>query len=189
MTRGRANWNGVAPLVAVVALVAPLATACSGDGDSSTTTPVASTTVVAAPSTALPVVDLIDDAVAALQTKLGGPQQFFEINATSKLVNLVVSLNDDKMAQPWVYVDGELTSTAPADATGFSFAASALDFDPDKVLSKLQAELPESSPDLFFVEGGEGGIVRYSVAVTSRQGGQLIVVVGPDGTVQSVDPD
>ena len=56
------------------------------------------------------------------------------------------------------------------------------------MLSKLQAELPDSSPDLFFVEGGEGGIVRYSVAVTSRQGGQLVVVVGPDGTVQSVDP-
>lgn len=172
----------------LVVMVALVVTACSGGGDSSNSEPAASTTVRAATSAALPEVDLIDDAVAALQTKLGGPQQFFEINATSNLVNLIVALNDGKVAQPWVYLDGELTSTEGAEATGFSFAASALDFDPDKVLSRLQAELPESSPDLFFVEGGEGGIVRYSVAVTSRQGGQLIVVVGPDGTVQSVDP-
>jgi hypothetical protein len=188
MTRGGAKWVGVARCSAVISLVALIVTACSGNGDSSTTEPAGSTTVLAVPSTELPEVDLIDDAVAALQAKLGGPQQFFEINATSSLVNLIVALNDGKVAQPWVYLDGELTSTEGAEAAGFSFAATALDFDPDKVLSKLQAELPQSSPDLFFVEGGEGGIVRYSVAVSSPQGGQLIVVVGPDGTVQSVDP-
>jgi hypothetical protein len=188
MTRGGASWDGVARRLAVVALVAVIVTACRGSGDSSTTEPATSATIGAVPSSALPEVGLIDDAVAALQTKLGGPQQFFEINATSSLVNLIVALNDGKVAQPWVYLDGELTSTEGAEASGFSFAASALDFDPDKVLSKLEAELPQSSPDLFFIEGGEGGIVRYSVAVTSRLGGQLIVVVGPDGTVQSVDP-
>jgi hypothetical protein len=164
-----------------------LLAACSGGGSSSSTEAAASTSVAVGLPAEPPRVDLIAEAVAALEAKLGGPQQFFEINATSKLVNLIVSLNDDTLAQPWVYLDGELTSTDPAAANGFSFAASALDFDPDKVLSKLEAELPESSPDLFFVEGGEGGIVRYSVAVSSAQGGQLIVVVGPDGTVESVD--
>ena len=187
MTRGCAKWVGAARRSPVIALVA-LAASCSGGGASSSSAPAASTTVLPATSTALPQVELIDDAVAALQSKLGGPQQFFEINATSNLVNLIVALNDGNVAQPWVYLDGELTSTEGAEASGFSFAASALDFDLDKVLSRLQAELPESSPDLFFVEGGEGGIVRYSVAVTSPHGGQLIVVVGPDGTVQSVDP-
>jgi hypothetical protein len=97
-------------------------------------------------------------------------------------------LNDGAVAQPWVYLDGQLSSTEGGDATGATFASSALDFDPGKVLSKLQAELPQSRPDLFFIEGGPGGIVRYSVAVSSSQGGQFIVVVGPDGTVQSVDP-
>jgi hypothetical protein len=147
------------------------------------------TEVVSVSPATPPRVDLIDDAVSALEAKLGGPQQYFEINATSQLVNLIVALNDGKIAQPWVYLDGELSSTEGRDASGFSFAGAALDFDPDKVLSKLEAELPQSSPDLFFVEGGEGGIVRYSVAVTSQQGGQLIVVVGPDGTVKSVDPN
>jgi hypothetical protein len=161
---------------------------CSGGRSSSETQPPASTTVAVSPSSSLPRVDLIDDAVAALEAELGGPQQFFEINATSSLVNLIVALNDGKVAQPWVYFQGDLSSAEGAEASGFSFAGSALDFDPDSVLGKLQAELPESSPDLFFVEGGEGGIVRYSVAVTSKEGGQLVVVLGPDGTVQSVDP-
>jgi hypothetical protein len=129
-------------------------------------------------------VDLIKTAVAALEVKLGAPQRFFEINATASLVNLIISLNGDKLAQPWVYLDGQLSSTEPGDATGFSFDAAALTFDPDKVLTKLQAELPESSPDLFFIEGGAGGIVRYSVAVTSSKGGQLVVVVGPDGSIE-----
>ncbi|HEY0518119.1 MAG TPA: hypothetical protein VGC84_01405 [Ilumatobacteraceae bacterium] len=159
---------------------------CSGSGASDSTQSSTSTSV-AAPK-ALPRVDLIKTAVSALETKLGAPQRFFEINATASLVNLIVSLNDDKVAQPWVYLDGTLSSTDAGDANGFSFASSALTFDPDKVLSKLQAELPNSSPDLFFIEGGQGGIVRYSVAITSSQGGQLVVVVGPDGTIQSVDP-
>ena len=170
----------------VVALV--VLASCSGGGSSaSTTVPVASTSTVPAPGT-LPLVDEIYNAVKALETQLGAPQQFFEINATSSLVNLIVALNDGAVAQPWVYLDGQLSSTEGGGATGSTFAGSALDFDPDKVLSKLQAELPQSRPDLFFIEGGPGGIVRYSVAVSSSQGGQFVVVVGPDGTVQSVDP-
>jgi hypothetical protein len=168
-------------------IVVLLLTACSGGGSSAETAASTSTTV-ADPVSSTPRVDLIGEAVAALETRLGGPQRFFEINATASLVNMIVALNDDELAQPWVYFDGVLSSSDPAEASGFSFAASALDFDPGKVLGKLQAELPQSSPDLFFIEGGEGGVVRYSVAVTSQQGGQLIVVVGPDGTVQSVDP-
>ena len=131
---------------------------------------------------------MIGAAVAALETRLGGPQQYFEINATPQLVNLFVALNDGKLVQPWVYLDGELTSTEGREATGFSFARSALDFDPDRVLSRIQAELPQARPDVFFVEGGKGGIVQYSVAVTSQQGGQLVVIVGPGGEVQSVAP-
>jgi hypothetical protein len=156
---------------------------CSGSSRATQTSP--STTL--ATSATAPRVDLIDDAITALEDKLGGPQQYFEINATSQLVNLFVSLNGDKLVQPWVYLDGELSSTEPHDATGFSFAESALDFDPDKVLSHLEAELPRSRPDVFFIEGGQGGIVRYSVTVTSSKGGQLVVVVGPDGAVKSVD--
>ena len=61
-------------------------------------------------------------------------------------------------------------------------------FEKTQLSCALQADLPQSSADLFFIEGGEGGAVQYSVAVTSRQGGQLVVTVGPDGTVRSVAP-
>ena len=169
-------------LLAVIALAL---TACSDGGTSSPTT-ASSTAVVASGQ---PLVDEIDDAITALEAELGGPQQYFEINATSQLVNLIVALNNGQVAQPWVYLDGEVSSTEGRPASGFTFVADALDFDPETVLGNLQSELPQSSADLFFVEGGEGGIVRYSVAVTSQQGGQLVVVLGPDGAVLSVDPN
>jgi hypothetical protein len=176
-------------LVAAAAIVMTMSTACSGSGSTATTQTVRSSTSTSTGTAASqPRVDLIRDAVAALEAELGSPQQYFEINATSQLVNLIVALNGATVARPWVYLDGELSSSPGSDANGNTFAASALDFDPDTVLSKLQAELPQSRADLFFVEGGAGGVVRYSVAVTSSQGGQLVVVVGPDGTVQSVDP-
>ena len=173
-------------MVAALAIALCVA-ACSSEGSSSGTQVVDSTTP-ADSSTAAPRVDLISPAITALEARLGGPQQYFEINATSQLVNLIVALNDGAVAQPWVYLDGELSSTEGVEASGFTFSAAALDFHPGSVLARLQSELPQSSADLFFVEGGESGIVRYSVAVTSRQGGQLVVVVGPDGTVRSVDP-
>src|SRR3954454_7948813 len=91
--------------------------ACS-DGGSPSATPVSSTTVVVASNQALPLVGEIDDAVAALETKLGAPQEFFEINATTQLVNLIVALNDGKVSQPWVYLDGELSSAEGSPASG-----------------------------------------------------------------------
>src|SRR3954454_20275530 len=163
--------------------------ACSGESTASRTTIASSTTVDATGTRALPLVGAIDDAVAALETKLGAPQEFFEINATTQLVNLIVALNDGKVAQPWVYLDGQLSSAEGSPATGHTFVARALDFDPDAVLSQVRAKLPEASLDLFFVHGGEGGAVHYSVVATSRQGGQLVVIVAPDGTVQSVNPN
>jgi hypothetical protein len=178
----------VASATCRVVAVAMVLSACSAAGSSAGTDPPPSTSSIGAASpAALPRVDLIDEAVSALEARLGGPQQYFEINATPRLVNLFVALNDGTLVQPWVYLDGELSSSEGRSADGFSFARTALDFDPTKVLGGLQAELPQASPDVFFVEAGQGGTVQYSVAVTSVQGGQLVVVVAPDGTVKSVD--
>jgi hypothetical protein len=185
------RFSGASRRVVAVLAVGLCVAACSSEGSSSGTqaeSTLASGSPADSPAAA-PRVDLISPAITALEDRLGGPQQYFEINATSQLVNMIVALNDGALAQPWVYLDGELSSTEGVAASGFTFSAATLDFDPDAVLTKLQAELPQSSADLFFVEGGAGGIVRYSVAVTSQQGGQLVVAVGPDGTVQSVDPN
>jgi hypothetical protein len=184
----------VAPATCRILAAALLLTTygCSGSSPASPSTVVPATASAPAGTGAsvsphlLPRVDLIDDAVSALEEQLGAPQQYFEINATPQLVNLFVALNDGKVAQPWVYLDGELSSTEGRDANGFTFARTALDFDPGTVLSRVETELPQSEPDAFIVEAGEGGIVRYSVTVRSPQGGQLVVVVGPDGAVKSV---
>ena len=59
---------------------------CSGD-DASTES--AATTI--AVDVEWPIVEQIDDAVIALEAELGGPQEYFEINATAQLVNLFVA--------------------------------------------------------------------------------------------------
>jgi ABC-type glycerol-3-phosphate transport system substrate-binding protein len=135
-----------------------------------------------------PAVDLIDEAIAALEAETGAPQDFFEINATPRLVNLFVALNDGAVVQPWVYFDGELSSSEAQPAQGNTFKADAVDFDPALVLAGITSELPNSVYDAFTIEGGAEGVVRYSVIVTSAAGGQLVVVVAADGTVLSVDP-
>lgn len=167
-------------LLAVVALaLVGVASSCSDDGSSPT-----STVAPAAP----PRIDLIEAAVAAVEAKLGGPQRYFEINATRDLVNVIVSLNGGRLAQFWLY-DGSLSSREPQPAQGFTFdALDALAFDPDLVLGKVQSDLPGSQIDLFTIEGGDGRAVRYSLLITSAQGGRLEAVVAGDGTVVSVDP-
>ena len=55
----------------------------------------------------------------------------------------------------------------------------ALDFDPDTVLSQVRTKLPEASLDLFFVQGGDGGAVQYSVRRHFSPGGQLVVTSVP----------
>lgn len=171
----------------VIALL--VLTGCSGGGSGSGTVAPPSSTVPGTTSAQAPQprVDLIVAAVTALEAKLGGPQEYFELNATVQLVNLFVALNDGKVAQPWVYLDGELSSKEGQPASGHTFSKAALDFQPTKVLTQVEAQLPQSRPDVFIVEGGEGGTVRYSVALTSAQGGQLVVIVDKAGKVLSVE--
>jgi hypothetical protein len=175
-------------LLPIVALLV----SCSDDDGS--TTDAASTTVV----TLAPLeceareptlrVDQIGDAVAAVEAELGGPQDYFEVNATGLLVNLFVADTDAGTATPFLYVGGELTSDAArSGATGNTFRADALTFDPQRVTSCVEAQLPTSILDVFYVVGtGEGG-VRRSVVVTSASGGQLEVEVTDAGQVISVD--
>ncbi|MEO5724929.1 MAG: hypothetical protein ABIQ39_04805 [Ilumatobacteraceae bacterium] len=134
-------------------------------------------------------IDLIEPAVQALEAKLGGPQQYFEINATAKLVNLIIAANNATLAQNWVYLDGALASKPAQAAQGHTFAAAALTFDTSTVLGQVAADLPGSSRDLFVVEGASGGAVRLTVVVSSVAGGQLLVVIDQNGKVLSVTPN
>lgn len=186
MIRPRAG----APLPALVLVVAALVS-CSGDDGSGapTETPVATLASFDCASTPPTLrVDLIDEAIAAVEAERGGAQRYFEINATPLLVNLFVAGDDGATVTPYVYVDGELSSDDAVEAEGNTFTADAVDIDPLRVTSCVAAELAGSAQDAFIVEGGPQGAVRFSVLVTSQAGGQLVVGVDGVGAVLSVDP-
>jgi hypothetical protein len=179
-------WMRVVRLVFTSSALGLATVACSGADEASPAPTLVRQTLPDAGL--LPRVDLVDEAVAALEAELGGPQQYFEINATPGLVNLIVSLNNGALAQFWVYLDGELSSKdEPQAASGFTFAADALDFQEDTVLEQVQREVPGSALSAFVVDAGEGGVVRYTVVVNSGSGGQLLAVLAADGAVLSVE--
>ncbi len=136
-----------------------------------------------------PALEEIAPAIAAVEAARGGPQQYFEINATPQFVNLFVAVDDATAVVAYLYVDGELGPPRPPEgADGATFAATALTFDPDLVLGGIDDDLPDSDVVVFSVGGGPGGEVRYGAVVESAEGGQLDVTLDAAGTVLSVDP-
>jgi hypothetical protein len=183
----------IAPVVvAALATVALTAlSACSSDKKATaTTTPVTICNPggTAQPAKDMPMVDRIQPAIAQLERQLGAPQQYFEVNATARVVNLFVALNKGTMAQNWVWVDGQLSSKEGQKASGGTFNAKELDFQADKVLTKIHSQIPEAILESFYVNGDGKGTVQYGVLTSAQCGGGLDIIVGPDGAVKSVDP-
>ena len=119
----------------------------------------------------------------------GGPQRYFEVNATPQLVNVFVAVDEATATVPYVYVDGELGPAAPSQAAeGATFTADAVAFDPATVLDEISEDLPDSEISLFSIIGGPGDAVRYGALVRSPEGGTLDITVDADGRVLAVDP-
>ncbi|HQV57365.1 MAG TPA: hypothetical protein PKV27_05090 [Ilumatobacteraceae bacterium] len=172
-------------LVAAAVVLTTVA-GCSDGAKDTTPSSLSTTTVPAATDAALPRVDLIHPAVRALEGQLGGPQRFFEINATTKLVNLFLSLNNGTMSQAWVFFDGELSSQEAKPASGHTFASSALTFDGATVLDRVREELPTTRLQLFEILGGANDAVQFTIGATSSEGGGLIITVNADGRIATV---
>jgi len=167
--------SGVRVLVALV-VAAAMATLAGCGGDE-------------AEAPVRPVLDQIAPAMAAVDTELGGPQQYFEVNATPLGVNLFVVAEGGTEAVPYIYVGGELGS--PGDAaggTGGTFTAADVTFDPATILDGVTQDLPDSDVVRFAIAGNSNGAVQFTVDVQSDEGGTLEVTLAEDGSVVSVDP-
>jgi len=175
-----------------VVVAGALLSGCSDDeGSASTSAP--EVTICDPQGTAqaeadLPAVGRIAEAIAALEQQLGAPQQYFEVNATARVVNLFVALNDGTLAQAWLYLDGTFTSQEAQAASGGTFAADDVAFDADRVLERVRSEVPEAVLESFYVHGDGEGNVQYGVLASALCGGGLDIVVDGDGAVKSVDP-
>lgn len=143
-------------------------------------------------------VDLIDEAVSAVVDELGDVA-FFEVNATPDLVNVFVAGTDDKgatTATAYVYEPGGGLGE-PADpefASGVTFVADQIDFDPDTVLDTAVEELPTSVLRVFAINGepgpdGPAAAVGYRIVFDSAEGGSLSVSVRGDGGIIGVDAE
>ena len=132
----------------------------------------------------------IRPAIDAVEAELGAGQAYFEVTANQQVINLFVAVDDATAAVPYAYLDGELQPPAPklTGASGFTFGADAVDFEEESILDAVTEELPDSTTEAFSIEGGEGGSVRYVIAMLSPEGGRLDVTVGPAGAVLAVDP-
>jgi len=182
----------VAASLLSAALAAALAACSDGGGraapDTTAAGPTAGPGTVTAPAARPLRVDLIAPAVAELEADLGGPQDYFEINATTSLVNLFLApLQPGGPVRGYAYVDGELRLEELPTGSGSTFRAAAISIDPERVTERVEAELPTSTPDVFVIEGGPGGVVRYTIVLTSALGGQLVVEVAGTGEIVSVD--
>jgi hypothetical protein len=177
-------------LAAAVTMVAVGGASCSNSSDGAATTDSSSSTVAATAGPRSSFVSAIRDAVAAVESERGGPQEYFEVTATTQSTNVFVAVDDGTAAVPYVYIGGVLAAPSPRldGATGLTFGAADLTFDDSLLLSRIASELPNASIESVSVEGASIGKVRYVVSVRSTEGGTLEVVVGPDGKIQSVDP-
>jgi hypothetical protein len=160
---------------------------CSDSKSSSSTSAVDVTTTTGAP---IPVgeapllIEQIRPAIAAVEAARGGPQQFFEVNATPTLVNLFVAADGATSAIAYVYQAGALQPPAAAEpASGPTFTADELTFDETRVLANVVGALPTSTMRVFSAVGVQGGGVSYLVTVESTLGGTQAVTVGPTGVI------
>ena len=169
----------------IVAVTVCLALGGCSDDDASTD---ATASTVAISDAALPIVEQIDDAIAALEAEVGAPQEYFEINATPLLVNLFVAAELGTAVQAWVYLDGALTSEESQPAQGGTFRRANLDFDSATIFLHVQSELPGAAVESFYILGNGEGAVQYGALLTTEQGGAIDVQLSSDGQIISSEP-
>ena len=179
--------QSIAVLVVCLSAAVAAMLGCSDSKSSDGTNAANLTTTTGAP---IPVgeapllVEQIRPAIAAVEAELGGPQQYFEVNATPTLVNVFVAAKGATEAIAYIYQAGVLQAPAqPESAHGPTFSSAEPSFDETTVLANVVGSLPDSTLRGFSAVGVEGGGVSYVVTVESPRGGSLEVMVGPTGAI------
>ncbi len=136
----------------------------------------------------VPIVDQIDEAIAAVEAHYGVPQQYFEISATIERVGVIVAVDGATAAEQGGYTaDGGLEVPEPVGpASGSTFSADAVTFDPDRIFDQLRSELNDPVIIDFAIQGTPSGSVVYDATVASESGGVLLVLLGPTGQILGV---
>jgi hypothetical protein len=179
----------LAVCIAALSVAAPMVASCSSSSTSKPPVTICDPGKSKAQSDAdLPAAGDIRTAIADLEKKLGGQQHFFEVNATARLVNLFVALNNGTIAQPWTWVHGALTSREGQAAKGGTFTAADLDFEPKAMFSDIRKQIPEATLESLYINGDGKGNVVYGVISSAKCGGGLDITVSPAGKVKTVMP-
>ena len=149
---------------------------------------------------ALPRVSLIGDAVAAVAADIGvNDPELFEVLADRDGITVTVAETEVNMdsgeitaryARSYRY-DGERLQEPgdPVAAEGAVFVGSAIPALTSAVFGGVRDAL--DTPDVvdLAVSGGPDGSVIVDLTVRSERGGEILVLVRPDGTVLGVQAD
>ncbi len=147
--------------------------ACGGGGDDDATGPL---------------VDLIPDAIAAVEAHYGAPQEYFEISAGLDRVGVVVAVDDAAAAEQGSYgADGTFVVPEPVGpASGQTFTADQIDLDSDRIFDQIRDELDDPAIIDLAIQGGPEDGVIYDASIASDAGGVLLVLLGPTGAILAV---
>ena len=163
-----------------LALVA--AAACGGDDDPDSQAPV-------------PRADLIGPALDAVVAERGADDvELLEIAADLEVVDVIVRDGEGDGegggADAVLYrYDGE-TLTGPIEPRldeRPTFSVAEVTIEPDSIFEQVEAELPDSAIIDLAVRA-EGNVVVNDATVASQNGGVLLVLLQPDGTIIGMQP-
>lgn len=176
----------VAALVSFAAVASvTLLAGCSSSGSSAAAS---TTTTVAAPPLLL---DAVAPAVAAVESALGGPQQYTEINVQSDLVNLFVA-HDDGTESAYVYTAGRLDpppAPTPQEEGAVPFSVAGVDLSTVSSFDDtLATALPHSQLVRLALRSEAATGLAWAAALRSSGGGILEVLLSPSGAILGALP-
>lgn len=146
-------------------------------------------------NSARPLIDDIPLAISALESSIGSDLEYFEVSADLAGVTLILAETAESdsgeasgmYATTYRFEEGELSAageTLPAE--GATFRAAAIDIDPTKLFSQIDAELSQPVIVDVAVQGAGDGTAIVDATVVNEKGGTLLVLLSGDGRILGV---